>query len=89
MTFRINSFLRANGPVPEPDLDQLAFLDDYFLFSGTHCLLRHHAQWIRPLQFGLFYTSIPTLIRLSTSFYELTCFSKRIQFPQIPFISCD
>ena len=28
MTFRINSFLRANGPVPEPDLTELAFLDD-------------------------------------------------------------
>ena len=28
MTFRINSFLRANGPVPEPDLAELAFLDD-------------------------------------------------------------
>ena len=28
MTFRINSFLRANGPVPEPDLAALAFLDD-------------------------------------------------------------
>ena len=69
MTFRINSFLRANGPVPEADLADLAFLDDYiFLFSGTHCLLRHHTQWIRPLQWGLFYTSIPTLIRLSTSF---------------------
>ena len=28
MTFRINSFLRVNGPVPEPDLAELAFLDD-------------------------------------------------------------
>ena len=28
MTFRINSFLRSNGPVPEPDLADLAFLDD-------------------------------------------------------------
>ena len=28
MTFRINSFLRANGPVPEPDLAMLGFLDD-------------------------------------------------------------
>ena len=28
MTFRINSFLRSNGPVPEPDLVELAFLDD-------------------------------------------------------------
>ena len=28
MTFRINSFLRSNGPVPEPDLTELAFLDD-------------------------------------------------------------
>ena len=28
MTFRINSFLRSNGPVPEPDLAELAFLDD-------------------------------------------------------------
>ena len=30
MIFRINSFLRANGPVPEADLADLAFLDDYF-----------------------------------------------------------
>ena len=28
MTFRINSFLRNNGPVPEPDLAKLAFLDE-------------------------------------------------------------
>ena len=28
MTFRINSFLRAQGPVGEPDLDLLGFLDD-------------------------------------------------------------
>ena len=28
MTFRINSFFRANGPVPEADLADLAFLDD-------------------------------------------------------------
>ena len=28
MTFRINSFLRANGPVGEPDLALLGFLDD-------------------------------------------------------------
>lgn len=28
MTFRINSFLRANGPAPEPDLAILGFLDD-------------------------------------------------------------
>ena len=28
MTFRINSFLRSNGPVPEPDLAELAFLAD-------------------------------------------------------------
>ena len=28
MTFRINSFLRSNGPVPEPNLVELAFLDD-------------------------------------------------------------
>ena len=28
MTFRINSFLRTNGPVPEPDLAMLGFLDD-------------------------------------------------------------
>ena len=28
MTFRINSFLRANVPVPEPDLAMLGFLDD-------------------------------------------------------------
>ena len=28
MTFRINSFLRTNGPVPEPDLAILGFLDD-------------------------------------------------------------
>jgi len=27
MTFRINSFLRANGPVPEPDLAMSGFLD--------------------------------------------------------------
>ena len=72
MTFRMNSFLRASGPVPEPDLAAIGFLDDYFnfniIFSGTHCVLRQHTQWIGPLQFGLFYTSIPTLIRLSTSF---------------------
>ena len=28
MTFRINSFLRAQGPVREPDLAALGFLDD-------------------------------------------------------------
>ena len=28
MTFRINSFLRAHGPVAEPDLALLGFLDD-------------------------------------------------------------
>ena len=28
MTFRINSFLRAQGPVTEPDLALLGFLDD-------------------------------------------------------------
>ena len=28
MTFRINSFLRAHGPVDEPDLAVLGFLDD-------------------------------------------------------------
>ena len=28
MTFRINSFLRAKGPVPEPDLAILGFLGD-------------------------------------------------------------
>ena len=28
MTFRINSFLRADGPVPEPDLAVIGFLDD-------------------------------------------------------------
>ena len=28
MTFRINSFLRVHGPVPEPDLAVLGFLDD-------------------------------------------------------------
>ena len=28
MTFRINAFLRSNGPVPEPDLAMIAFLDD-------------------------------------------------------------
>ena len=28
MIFRINSFLRANGPVPEADLADLAFLHD-------------------------------------------------------------
>ena len=28
MTFRINSFLRAHGPVGEPDLAALGFLDD-------------------------------------------------------------
>ena len=28
MTFRINSFLRAQGPVGEPDLALLGFLDD-------------------------------------------------------------
>ena len=28
MTFRINSFLRAQGPVAEPDLALLGFLDD-------------------------------------------------------------
>ena len=28
MTFRINSFLRAQGPVGEPDLAVLGFLDD-------------------------------------------------------------
>ena len=28
MTFRINSFLRAQGPVTEPDLVLLGFLDD-------------------------------------------------------------
>ena len=28
MTFRINSFLRSNGLVPEADLADLAFLDD-------------------------------------------------------------
>ena len=28
MTFRINSFLRANGPMPEADLAMLGFLDD-------------------------------------------------------------
>ena len=69
MTFRINSFLRAQGPVGEPDLAALGFLDDYFFnfFTGTHCLLRHHTQWIRPLQSGFFRTSIPILIRLSTS----------------------
>ena len=28
MTFRINAFLRAQGPVAEPDLALLGFLDD-------------------------------------------------------------
>ena len=28
MTFRINSFLRADGPVLEPDLAVIGFLDD-------------------------------------------------------------
>ena len=28
MTCRINSFLRVNGPVPEPDLAVIGFLDD-------------------------------------------------------------
>ena len=28
MTFPINAFLRANGPVPEADLALLGFLDD-------------------------------------------------------------
>ena len=28
MTFRINSFLRAQGPVGEPDLAALGFLED-------------------------------------------------------------
>jgi len=28
MTFPINSFLRTQDPVPEPDLAQLGFLDD-------------------------------------------------------------
>ena len=28
MTFRINSFLRAQGPVGEPDLAALGFLDE-------------------------------------------------------------
>ena len=28
MAFRINSFLRAHGPVGEPDLVALGFLDD-------------------------------------------------------------
>ena len=28
MTFRINAFLRSNGPVPDVDLADLAFLDD-------------------------------------------------------------
>ena len=28
MTFRINSFLRRQGPVGEPDLEVLDFLDD-------------------------------------------------------------
>ena len=28
MTFRINSFLRAQGPVAEPDLALLGFLED-------------------------------------------------------------
>ena len=37
-------------------------------FLGTHCLLRHHTQWIRPLHIGLYHTSISTLIRLSASF---------------------
>ena len=37
MTFRINSFLRANGPVPDPDLAELTFLDDYF-FVFRHTL---------------------------------------------------
>ena len=62
MTFRINSFLRANRDNSEPDFS------DFECFLGTHCLLRHHTQWIRPLHIGLYHTSIPTLIRLSTSF---------------------
>ena len=33
MTFRINSFLRAHGPVAEPDLALLGFLDDKFNFN--------------------------------------------------------
>ena len=33
MTFRINSFLRAQGPVGEPDLALLGFLDDEFNFK--------------------------------------------------------
>ena len=28
MTFRINAFLRSNGPVPESDLALIGFLDD-------------------------------------------------------------
>ena len=28
MTFRINSFLRDNGPMPEPDLDMIGFFFD-------------------------------------------------------------
>ena len=35
MTFCINSFLRANGPMPEADLAMLGFLDDQNYFKNT------------------------------------------------------
>ena len=38
MTFRINSFLRAHGPVAEPDLALLGFLDDYYFIFFRHAL---------------------------------------------------
>ena len=53
MTFRINSFLRAHGPVGEPDLAALGLIQ-FQLFSGTHCLLRHHLQWIPSLHSNFF-----------------------------------
>ena len=57
--YRINAFLRANPDHPEPD---------FKFFLGTHCLLRHHTQWIAPLHHGLYQMSFPILIQLSTLF---------------------
>ena len=62
VTYRINRFLRDHPDIPEPDIDLLNS------FLGTHCLLRHHTQWIAPLLHGLYQMSIPILIQLSTSF---------------------
>jgi len=45
MTFRINSFLRANGANPEPDLDILNLFSHSLPFMSSHAMDPTLAHW--------------------------------------------